>query len=606
MLYLFIFLVSCLGDIVEVSLSGGRKLMINGSDIESISDAPFAVAIVQCSVSGSSYYCGKFCSGALIAPDVVLTAGHCTHDASSPFGVDDPPRPVSYLYIIAGTTDLFNGSATLVKVESVHSAGYALNVRYNMDNDVGLAFLTSCVALEPGRIETIPVATLTSEPDWTSGSCASRSVTTYGFGIKSNLPSEIAADDGLMRSVDSVVHSPEVCSQAYVDASMADIGYDSSLLDQPGYEDYKALYYSTVSAEYHLCSGGQDNTSTCFGDSGGPMVADVDGIKQIVGVTSFGVAQYCGLGPDFLQRTASHSQWIADTIAANGKLCVPVADAFAASISSLTDRDASRCLASEAPWQCMWGGCLATADVCNSSSDCSPGDASDEGSDFCSAVSGYRRLEERGPTLEDLIEAYKTSHPELPSRKSDGPSTVVIVGSLGDPDRVHNPMGDMPRPRPLAHKSSSYDCGTVNETLSQMIANDAGDNAAESDPTEFAALCTLEQNCLFSGSFTVDSTIDSFCMSFLEFVFQRDLAATLAAQFSTTYAETCLPGVTTTTSTTGSTTTTSSLSNSSTARTQSNSSTTTESGTEIPVLPDAKSSINLSVAISILIGLISI
>jgi hypothetical protein len=178
-----------------------RRLMINGSPVNNTATAPYVVSLMQCVIQKGAYYCGKFCSGSLVAADVVLTAGHCTQNANAPYGVSSTPRPVDQLYILVGTTNLYSGTATIYKIKSVQNLGYSQNARYPFDKDVGLAFLNSCVKIVPGVVELIKVATSSSEPDWNSSNCSGRTVKTFGFGIKSNLPSQIATDDGVLRYV---------------------------------------------------------------------------------------------------------------------------------------------------------------------------------------------------------------------------------------------------------------------------------------------------------------------------------------------------------------------------------------------------------------------
>ena len=67
-----------------------RRLIIDGATTE-IVQYPFTVSLMYCRGSAvtNSLSCASFCSGALIAPHVVLTAGHCVFDAAeSAMGYD--------------------------------------------------------------------------------------------------------------------------------------------------------------------------------------------------------------------------------------------------------------------------------------------------------------------------------------------------------------------------------------------------------------------------------------------------------------------------------------------------------------------------------------
>ena len=548
-----------------------RELMISGDVVTSSSQAPFLVSLLQCTTSGSTMYCAKFCSGSLIAPDVVLTAGHCVHNASSQFGVNTPPVALGTMYVMAGSVDVYNISGTLKLVSRVVNYGYSLNVRYSFDKDLGLVFLESCFDLIPGEIETVKLSTLSTEPDWASEStsCADRTVRTFGFGVMSNLPSEISKDNGKLKSISTLVHTPEVCLNAYLAATFANAETDLSVLDEPQYLLIKEYYYSLLAPEYHICSGGNRDASACFGDSGGPVVAfpDNPAKRQIVAVTSFGSTGFCGLGPDFNARVASNAQWVLDQMEAHSAGCASVQSSFSEYPFTRLPADeyaTSRCLDGTNTWQCEHGACIAPSLVCDGSSNCGAGDNSDEDSDLCPTsrrrlledpVEGNCPLDGDGmDELNALISAYLAK--QAPSVKKNRivvvqKAAVVVVGTLnrGDDGRIHVeglaglsglPRTKPPIPAPSAN-SSTVACSDINATLRVLIADEVNRsvNTAQNTPGPFSDACARIDDCKLLGDYTASSSLDDFCTSMKEFVRQMTVANLLIQNFNSTYSLAC-------------------------------------------------------------------
>lgn len=102
---------------VMLESGGHRRLMIDGDVVAPISADPFVVSLLQCTVSGGSHFCGKFCSGFLIAANVVLTAGHCTHDAS-----DTPGNTIRATTVRTSTPRAFSAPETSTKSISSFSS----------------------------------------------------------------------------------------------------------------------------------------------------------------------------------------------------------------------------------------------------------------------------------------------------------------------------------------------------------------------------------------------------------------------------------------------------------------------------------------------------
>lgn len=373
----YIVCISLISGIYGSSAPAVRRLIIDGSTAE-VSDYPFVVALMYCRSSGSgALACASFCSGSLIAPHVVLTAGHCIYDTSdSSFNHDVPPFPLSNMFALIGSSDwsqlASNSGARLVRVTKVINRGYSKNLRYDFDHDVGLAFLAECVPELPSRIEYIRVATRESE---ISGACTR--VTTLGFGKHANVPPEIFVHDGRLRVLHGdTLHSHETCQAAFADARSREaksygIDLPSDLLDHE------------VNPEMHLCAGGDTVASSCHGDSGGPVIGRSEsGSIQVVGVTSFGGLTVCMASPDFLTRVSTQAAWIRDQISDLGKSCPgwSPSDSFATWPLPETPAIPNRCKLSE--WQCAISEeCIPLPSVCDRIPNCA--DQSDEDTKLC-------------------------------------------------------------------------------------------------------------------------------------------------------------------------------------------------------------------------------
>ncbi|MFF0490498.1 S1 family peptidase [Nocardia sp. NPDC004068] len=174
---------------------------------------------------------GQFCAGALVAPDQVLTAGHCAVVA----GVAPSAMRVTF-----GRTDLRTGEGTTVGVRSVHlhpDFGITL-FEGDMANhhDVALLTLTHPVDL--------PTAELTT-PHGDSG-------TVVGWGVTQ----EDDWSNAVLRRATIPLRSDADCAAAY------DSAYDPAEA---------------------FCAGSPAADSAEF-DSGGPLLID----GKIAGLTSWG------------------------------------------------------------------------------------------------------------------------------------------------------------------------------------------------------------------------------------------------------------------------------------------------------------------------------
>lgn len=168
---------------------------------------------------------GYLCSGTLIAPNVFLTAGHCTQPDSNAAN-----------YQVGGGTDPFNGADWVFDVSEVHT-----NPAYNQNDfgigDTGILILTNGQGNVPQ-----PMAWLDHTDD--SAYQTGTNFTAVGYGITSGS----GQDSGTKRTVSLQVMDQDSQNFAY----------------------------------------GSQSKNTCEGDSGGPAIENINGVDTVIGTVSYG------------------------------------------------------------------------------------------------------------------------------------------------------------------------------------------------------------------------------------------------------------------------------------------------------------------------------
>ncbi|HTR51983.1 MAG TPA: serine protease [Kofleriaceae bacterium] len=178
------------------------------------------------------------CTGTLIAPDVVLTAGHC---------IDVHPE-----LVVIGTVDYSKPGGEEIAVKS--AIAYP---EWQKSYDVGVLVLEHAAKTEPGTI----AAACTAESELVAG--AKVEVVGFGLTTKSGTGSNTKLEQGALPVDDASCTQDPACQPAIA----------------PGGE----------------FTAGGNGTDSCFGDSGGPLyLGDTE-----IGVVSRGVSadgKPCGGG----------------------------------------------------------------------------------------------------------------------------------------------------------------------------------------------------------------------------------------------------------------------------------------------------------------------
>lgn len=249
---------------------GGTDRVFGGQEVPD-GRYPFQVALLRASNlddTAESQYKAQFCGGTLVAPTWVLTAAHCMRDGDKALGPED-------FVVLAGSTDLEAGKRVSVK-------SIVVNDQYDdasMDHDAALVELSEPVALAPVAL------------DLTGDAAADVTVLGWGMDEQGDYPRrllgsqiKVVADDACNIGIKAIY------AKALHDG-VADLAgqYRIKSADADRISGELAQNMQNPLTDTMLCAGLETGKrDACYGDSGGPLIADRNGKPVQLGIVSWG------------------------------------------------------------------------------------------------------------------------------------------------------------------------------------------------------------------------------------------------------------------------------------------------------------------------------
>lgn len=230
---------------------------------------------------------GFVCTGTVVAPTLILTAGHCIKDV-----LTGRSTPAHRYIVVTGSGDVRDKTVRQVS-KVVRAVIYPGFDRFKLHGDAGLLVLATPT--------TAPAVALAGQSD---APLLGAGLPTYiaGWGLSGG--GAKAEQSPILRRARTYVQRLRFC------------------------RNHARVYYPFFNTT-QLCTitpSGFPGGGTCHGDSGGPALAfREDGTPVQIGITSLGPAD-CDRGlPDVFTRVDRISAWIGEWIAASAAP-VPVAE----------------------------------------------------------------------------------------------------------------------------------------------------------------------------------------------------------------------------------------------------------------------------------------
>jgi secreted trypsin-like serine protease len=257
-----------------VAASPGATASIVGGTTALSEEWPWAAFILAADKKGE----GFSCSGTVIAPNLVLTAGHCVEDIET-----GKKTPADQYVVVTGSSDIRDAALRQVSKVS-RTIIYPTFNRFKVHGDAGLLVLATPT--------TVPAVTLAGPTD--------------AALFAPNTPTYIAGW-GLSGTLRKLKRTPVLRRGA------------TFVQERLYCRDHARAYYPFFNYSSQLCTITPPGFSigTCHGDSGGPALAfREDGTPVQIGITSLGAADCDTHLPDIFTRIDRIYPWIAEQIAA--------------------------------------------------------------------------------------------------------------------------------------------------------------------------------------------------------------------------------------------------------------------------------------------------
>jgi secreted trypsin-like serine protease len=235
-----------------------RGVKILGGAIAAPGQFPFMVALIDSAAPDDSVLDGFFCGGELIAPRVVLTAGHCVEGSKA-----------KEMDVVVGRT-LLSDQSSGQRIDVAKIVQYPTYDSRQVTGDVALLQLA-----QPAAVTPMPIA---HAGDGTAQTPGTR-VLAMGWGT--------TAEGG--------TPSNEL---RYVRLTVRSHGYCDAI-------------YGAIHDGQQVCIGSsRAGEDTCQGDSGGPILSTDGTTTRIIATVSYG--QGCGHAntPGVYARTSYFASWI--------------------------------------------------------------------------------------------------------------------------------------------------------------------------------------------------------------------------------------------------------------------------------------------------------
>ncbi|HEY3446248.1 MAG TPA: trypsin-like serine protease [Myxococcales bacterium] len=291
-------LAACTKDASEpLRTRSARNAIVGGSKDTN----PAHKAVVFIEILDSSHQPLGFCSGTLISPNVVLTAGHCVTDENSGALVSSTSRYGVFFDTDGDQVPDYPGDPCYFGGSQCSAAGnvtqvsrhpnYTVDSQYVPHNDI--AYLKISSSAVPSGITPIPALTKALA----AGNLkAGATVEFSGYGLQDH-PDQYGTCNGYECPSGSLFHVSDTLDQVCASSSGCNGAPAGSII--------------------YTGSAGP-----CSGDSGGPAFLTVSGQQYVAGVTSYGDASCMtdGVSTD-VSYFESYVQGAVGTLAANGAAC---------------------------------------------------------------------------------------------------------------------------------------------------------------------------------------------------------------------------------------------------------------------------------------------